>query len=120
MLTLPSRLWSAGTLGEATVRTHRGRRVRGLPLHLGRADRRGRWGAQPGAPQEGAAIRQRGTTTVLRWTRPLQRGVRPFQAAAVVALALPLLVALVVQGAWAWPEVVGLAFAFAASTPWPP
>jgi cation/acetate symporter len=56
-------------------------------------------------------LRRRPSTTV----RDARSGVRPFQAAAVVALALPLLVALAVQGVGV-AEAVGLAFAFAAST----
>jgi Na+(H+)/acetate symporter ActP len=55
--------------------------------------------------------RRRAATTV----RDPRAGVRPFQASAVVALALPLLVALAVQGVGV-AEAVGLAFAFAAST----
>ena len=55
--------------------------------------------------------RRRSATTV----RDPRSGVRPFQAAAVVALAVPLLVALAVQGVGV-AEAVGLAFAFAAST----
>jgi Na+(H+)/acetate symporter ActP len=47
--------------------------------------------------------------------RDARAGVRPFQAAAVVALLLPLLVALAVEGVGV-AEAVGLAFAFAAST----
>ena len=61
--------------------------------------------------QELQRRRQRGSSTV----RDPRAGVRPFQAAAVVALALPLLVALAVQGVGV-AEAVGLAFAFAAST----
>jgi Na+(H+)/acetate symporter ActP len=61
--------------------------------------------------QELQRRRQRGSSTV----RDPRAGVRPFQAAAVVALAVPLLVALAVQGVGV-AEAVGLAFAFAAST----
>ncbi len=56
-------------------------------------------------------LRRRPSTTV----RDPRSGVRPFQAAAVVALAVPLLVALTVQDVGV-AEAVGLAFAFAAST----
>lgn len=47
--------------------------------------------------------------------RDARAGVRPFQAAAVVALVVPLLLALVVEGVGV-AEAVGLAFAFSAST----
>ncbi len=61
--------------------------------------------------QELQRRRHRAPATV----RDPRAGVRPFQAAAVVALAVPLLVALAVQGVGV-AEAVGLAFAFAAST----